>query len=426
MAIKIAPNKYRDAIDQVTAYNSRILLERRLRIPYIDGQTGVAQQDCHLWVSRVARSAPAREGQVCSYPSRRWRVVKRPDFDKLSRMKINQEAAAAAAASTSSRPVTRNFSNIEVSENIPGPDKTATVLAATQDETSMSSVLSDKTAKTDPEVPEATQAPSRQEARPPENEEAEEEGMSMYDGSDDEFTIGSRRKRKKDALPPAKKSKKNSLAWKLAERVRNLTKEEVNRMGPEDRKKPYICEICHKRYKNTQGIRYHYQHFDHDGTEEEPWYVNEDSQSSSTVPEKKEPSEASKAENIEQSAYCDFCLGDAGENKKTGTKEELISCSDCGRSGHPSCLQFTDKLIIEVKKYKWQCIECKSCSFCGTSDNDDQLLFCDECDRGYHMYCLTPKMSEPPEGHWCCKLCEERMKASGEYEAMMLEHADDK
>ena len=78
-------------------------------------------------------------------------------------------------------------------------------LAATQDETSMSSVLSDKTAKTDPEVPEATQAPSRQEARPPENEEAEEEGMSMYDGSDDEFTIGSRRKRKKDALPPAKK-----------------------------------------------------------------------------------------------------------------------------------------------------------------------------------------------------------------------------
>lgn len=28
----------------------------------------------------------------------------------------------------------------------------------------------------------------------------------------------------------------------------------------------------------------------------------------------------------------------------------------------------------------------------------DQLLFCDDCDRGYHMYCLTPSMSEPPEG----------------------------
>jgi hypothetical protein len=33
------------------------------------------------------------------------------------------------------------------------------------------------------------------------------------------------------------------------------------------------------------------------------------------------------------SPYCDFCLGDAQENKKTGTSEELVSCSDCGRSG---------------------------------------------------------------------------------------------
>lgn len=33
------------------------------------------------------------------------------------------------------------------------------------------------------------------------------------------------------------------------------------------------------------------------------------------------------------SPYCDFCLGDARENKKTGGQEELVSCSDCGRSG---------------------------------------------------------------------------------------------
>jgi hypothetical protein len=39
-------------------------------------------------------------------------------------------------------------------------------------------------------------------------------------------------------------------------------------------------------------------------------------------------------------------------------------------SGHPSCLQFTTRLTENVKKYHWQCIECKSCSLCGTSDND--------------------------------------------------------
>lgn len=31
--------------------------------------------------------------------------------------------------------------------------------------------------------------------------------------------------------------------------------------------------------------------------------------------------------------YCDFCLGDSTLNQKTGQSEELVSCSDCGRSG---------------------------------------------------------------------------------------------
>ncbi|KAK3531488.1 hypothetical protein QTP70_023277, partial [Hemibagrus guttatus] len=93
--------------------------------------------------------------------------------------------------------------------------------------------------------------------------------------------------------------------------------------------------------------------------------------------------------------YCDFCLGGS---KKTGCPEDLISCADCGRSGHPSCLQFTVNMTAAVRTYRWQCIECKSCSLCGTSENDDQLLFCDDCDRGYHMYCLSPPMAEPPEG----------------------------
>ncbi|KAL6047741.1 hypothetical protein STEG23_033579 [Scotinomys teguina] len=67
--------------------------------------------------------------------------------------------------------------------------------------------------------------------------------------------------------------------------------------------------------------------------------------------------------------------------------------------GHPTCLQFTLNMTEAVKTYKWQCIECKSCILCGTSENDDQLLFCDDCDRGYHMYCLNPPVAEPPEGN---------------------------
>ena len=40
-----------------------------------------------------------------------------------------------------------------------------------------------------------------------------------------------------------------------------------------------------------------------------------------------------KGKAAQPSPYCDFCLGDARENKKTGGSEELVSCSDCGRSG---------------------------------------------------------------------------------------------
>ncbi|XP_023279792.1 zinc finger protein DPF3-like [Seriola lalandi dorsalis] len=79
-------------------------------------------------------------------------------------------------------------------------------------------------------------------------------------------------------------------------------------------------------------------------------------------------------------------------------------------TGHPTCLQFTENMMQAVRTYQWQCIECKSCSLCGTSENDDQLLFCDDCDRGYHMYCLKPAMTQPPEGSWSCHLCLDLLK----------------
>ncbi|NXE44361.1 REQU protein, partial [Ptilorrhoa leucosticta] len=50
--------------------------------------------------------------------------------------------------------------------------------------------------------------------------------------------------------------------------------------------------------------------------------------SRSALPAKKGPDGLALPNN-----YCDFCLGDSKINKKTGQPEELVSCSDCGRSG---------------------------------------------------------------------------------------------
>lgn len=49
----------------------------------------------------------------------------------------------------------------------------------------------------------------------------------------------------------------------------------------------------------------------------------------------------------------------------------------------------------------------------------DQLLFCDDCDRGYHMYCLTPPMSDPPEGKSLYTACKTFMlKASSHFKVI--------
>lgn len=46
-------------------------------------------------------------------------------------------------------------------------------------------------------------------------------------------------------------------------------------------------------------------------------------------------------------------------------------------AGHPTCLQFTPVMMAAVKTYRWQCIECKCCNVCGTSENDVRLLIRD-------------------------------------------------
>uniref|UniRef100_A0A2C9K538 histone acetyltransferase n=1 Tax=Biomphalaria glabrata TaxID=6526 RepID=A0A2C9K538_BIOGL len=119
---------------------------------------------------------------------------------------------------------------------------------------------------------------------------------------------------------------------------------------------------------------------------------------------------------------CSFCLEGADKNRE-GKWEDLISCADCGSSGHPSCLKFSSELTAKVRKLRWQCINCKKCSFCGKSGKEDDMLFCDFCDRGFHMACCDPPIIKPPKGDWKCNLCDpERGTKKGKtfLEAAML------
>ncbi|KAL3052724.1 zinc finger protein DPF3 isoform X2 [Trematomus bernacchii] len=352
---------YREAIEHCRSYNARLCAERSVRMPFLDSQTGVAQNNCYIWMEKCQRQPGQAAGQMYTYPARCWRKKRRlhPPLDpqlRLCELRLEAELApkreGPPGEATALEALLRGDSQIEKKNNICKEEETMLEIQR---------VL-----------------------------EAEENGDGLGDEDDFELDTPKRKNRNRG---------KNRGSSRRRTEAANL----------EDQDKPYVCDICGKRYKNRPGLSYHYTHTHLAEEEGEEEKESEMTPSPPYCPDNHKPQKAADG-SIIPNDYCDFCLGDQDSNRKTGQAEELVSCSDCGRSGHPTCLQFTDNMMQAVRTYQWQCIECKSCSLCGTSENDDQLLFCDDCDRGYHMYCLKPPMTKPPEGSWSCHVCLDLLK----------------
>ena len=49
-------------------------------------------------------------------------------------------------------------------------------------------------------------------------------------------------------------------------------------------------------------------------------------------------------------------------------------------------------------------MDCKKCSACEDPHDEDKMMFCDRCDRGFHTYCAG--LSEVPSGSFFCKICD--------------------
>ncbi|XP_066533505.1 zinc finger protein DPF3 isoform X3 [Hoplias malabaricus] len=356
---------YKEAIEHCRSYNARLCAERSVRMPFLDSQTGVAQNNCYIWMEKRHRGPGLAAGQMYTYPARCWRKKRRlhPPIDpqlRLCELRLEAELM---------------------------PKKEAVPSEATALEALLRGEgILDKRSSSNPKEEETLLEIQRV-------LEAEENGDCFHDDEDFEVDTPKRKQRNKG-------------------RSRGSGRRRTEAIANDDQDKPYVCDICGKRYKNRPGLSYHYTHThlaEEEGEEERERETEIPQSPEEPNPENHKPQKGPDGAIIPND-YCDFCLGDSGSNRKTGQAEELVSCSDCGRSGHPTCLQFTDNMMQAVRTYQWQCIECKSCTLCGTSENDDQLLFCDDCDRGYHMYCLKPPMTEPPEGSWSCHLCLDLLK----------------
>ncbi|KAG0709969.1 Zinc finger protein DPF3 [Chionoecetes opilio] len=74
---------YKELMQNSARFNVRIRKDRIYRQPYIDGQTGVAQRHCHLFVSDRHRMPGILQGQVYTYPARRWKSQRRSYLGSL-------------------------------------------------------------------------------------------------------------------------------------------------------------------------------------------------------------------------------------------------------------------------------------------------------------------------------------------------------
>ena len=93
-----------------------------------------------------------------------------------------------------------------------------------------------------------------------------------------------------------------------------------------------------------------------------------------------------------------------------------------GKDGHDLVLRLQGRDGLTTDEHFSNCVPCHlpiedeslqlgkvpidfHCQQCGFPDDEKLLLLCDRCNRGWHTYCLEPKLASVPEGNWYCPGC---------------------
>ncbi|KAF8504202.1 hypothetical protein JB92DRAFT_2968040 [Gautieria morchelliformis] len=61
--------------------------------------------------------------------------------------------------------------------------------------------------------------------------------------------------------------------------------------------------------------------------------------------------------------------------------------------------------IIATQETKIQVPIGENCEICQEKNDDPNMLLCDGCDCGFHIYCLDPPLQSIPKGQWYCHTC---------------------
>eukprot|EP00105_Crassostrea_gigas_P045778 XP_019929926.1 PREDICTED: zinc finger protein ubi-d4 isoform X1 [Crassostrea gigas] len=216
-------NLFKDAIEHTANLNMRMGIERKLRLPFLDSQTGVAQSHTSLWHPYRDRQPGLTYGQLYSYPANRWKKRKRLAF-------MNTESRV-----NKSNEIETGESDVHQINTVENP-----AICKEEEGEKYSESSKDRWFEEYDNLSE-----------PP---DAGEMVDDQSDISDYEETYIKKKKKKQSSGRGRKKN----------------TEKEAPQVT-EEKDKPYSCEgrtkswkACGARYKTKPGLQYHYNHF-HNG-----------------------------------------------------------------------------------------------------------------------------------------------------------------
>ena len=330
-------SSYSELIEFSSNFNTRLCVERKLRMPFLDPQTGVAQNHSNLFMKKSQRIPGLRDGQIYSYPSNRWRKAKRQYLTNANSYPFNYRPFGRFRDNEFDihpTPVGEHFPPTEESSFRPGMTEDSHSKDSHKEEGSKSGWYYDEIDINDMDNYEDPEEDSDDDFMEPRSGRKKRSvgrtpgsinrrAVKERDSDSRRGRAGNRGRGRKINPPPMDNSSNSSDKFAEYSRRRAINPPQVTTTHNPNPMSFDEAIPEHKIPTTERGKT----HFDDDRMGVNNSLISMASTSSGGMmqiigsPIKMTAAERNEKPRANPSTYCDFCLGDARENKKTGTAE---------------------------------------------------------------------------------------------------------
>ena len=99
---------------------------------------------------------------------------------------------------------------------------------------------------------------------------------------------------------------------------------------------------------------------------------------------------------------CSACTGGSRRSYRTVGKVQVFGVAAEGSSLEAGAAAAASGAASNSLE---QVFSDEACERCKRTDFETEMLLCDGCDKGYHIFCLVPKLEKIPRGDWRCPEC---------------------